>query len=262
MGVREYNLYSWNVNGLRAAIRNGFIDFVKNFKPDILGIQEIKLQENQIPKELILLEKDYSYYWSFAQKKGYSGTAVFVRNGYEPLSVKTVFPSELFSKEGRVIELEYEKFTFFNIYFPNGQMSEERLDYKLKFYDEALEYFDKLRGKGRKLIITGDYNTAHKEMDLANPKANENRSGFLPVEREWIDKFISHGYIDTFRYFHKEPHQYTWWTYRFKAREKNIGWRIDYFFVSKDLIDNVKDSYILSDVYGSDHCPIVLKIEI
>ncbi len=260
--TREYNIYSWNVNGLRAAIRNGFLDFVKEYKPDVLGLQEIKLQENQIPKELILIENDYSFYWSFAEKKGYSGTAVFVKKGFEPLSVKTVFDSEILSKEGRVIEVEYEKFTLFNIYFPNGQMSEERLDYKLKFYDEALDYFESLRKNGKSLIITGDFNTAHREIDLANPKANENRSGFLPIEREWIDKFISHGYIDTFRYFHREPEQYTWWTYRFKAREKNIGWRIDYFFVSEDLIDYVEDSYILSKVYGSDHCPIVLKIKI
>ncbi len=259
--MKRYLLFSWNVNGLRAAIRNGFIDFMNEYKPDVLGIQEIKLQENQIPGELILLEKDYSTIWNFAERKGYSGTAVFVKKGFEPISSKKKFESEILSKEGRVIELEYREFTFFNIYFPNGQMSEERLKYKLDFYDAALEYFDFLRSKGKKLIITGDYNTAHKEIDLANPKANENRSGFLPIEREWIDKFISHGYIDTFRYFHKEPEQYTWWTYRFKAREKNIGWRIDYFFVSEDLIDNVKDSYILSDVYGSDHCPIVLDIE-
>ncbi len=259
--MKRYKLYSWNVNGLRAAIRNGFIDFMNEYKPDVLGVQEIKLQEKQIPNELILLEKNYSIIWNFAERKGYSGTAVFVKKGFEPISSKNKFESEILSKEGRIIELEYREFTFFNIYFPNGQMSEERLKYKLDFYDAALEYFDSLRSKGKKLIITGDYNTAHKEIDLANPKANENRSGFLPVERKWIDKFISHGYIDTFRYFHKEPEKYTWWTYRFKAREKNIGWRIDYFFVSEDLIDNVKDSYILSNVYGSDHCPIVLEIE-
>jgi len=259
--MKKFTLYSWNVNGLRAAIRNGFIDFMKKYKPDVLGVQEIKLQEHQVPKELILLESDYSIIWNFAEKKGYSGTAVFLKKGFEPVSSKIQFESEILSKEGRVIEIEYEEFTFLNIYFPNGQMSEERLRYKLDFYDSSLEYFDSLRAQGKKLVITGDYNTAHKEIDLANPKANENRSGFLPIEREWIDKFINHGYIDTFRYFHSEPEMYTWWTYRFKAREKNIGWRIDYFFVSDDLIKNVKDSYILSEVYGSDHCPIVLDLE-
>jgi exodeoxyribonuclease-3 len=156
--------------------------------------------------------------------------------------------------------MEYPEFTLFNIYFPNGQMSEERLRYKLKFYDDCLDYFNSLKEKGKNLIIMGDYNTAHKKIDLKNPKSNEDRSGFLPIERAWIDKFISNGYVDTFRVFNKEPEQYTWWTYRSGARERNVGWRIDYFFVTENFAEHVVDSYIMSNIYGSDHCPIGLKI--
>jgi exodeoxyribonuclease-3 len=158
--------------------------------------------------------------------------------------------------------MEYEAFTLFNIYFPNGQMSDERLQYKLNFYDQCLVYFNRLRDAGKKLIIMGDINTAHKEIDLKNPKSNEKYSGFLPVERAWLDKLVGSGYVDTFRQFNRDPGQYTWWTYKFKAREKNIGWRIDYFFVTENMMANAVDSYIFSDVYGSDHCPIGLKIKI
>jgi exodeoxyribonuclease-3 len=257
--MADIKILSWNVNGLRAVLKKGFLDFLKNEKPDILGIQEIKLQEDQLPGE-INESTGYRCYWNFAERKGYSGTGLFT--SMEPNAVKTVFESDILNHEGRVIELEYNKFTLFNIYFPNGQMNDDRLQYKMDFYDACLEYLNNLRDKGKRLIIMGDYNTAHKEIDLKNPKSNKDRSGFLPIERAWLDKLIASGYVDTFRKFIKEPGNYTWWSYRFKARDKNVGWRIDYFFVTEDLMDNIVDSYILTEVYGSDHCPIGLKINI
>ncbi len=252
-------ILSWNVNGLRAVLKKGFLDVLKKERPDILGIQETKLQQAQIPPE-VLEPLGYKSAWNFAEKKGYSGTAVFYRT--PPSNVKTGFDAAILNGEGRIVELELDSFTLLNIYFPNGQMSDERLEYKMAFYDECLGYCNRLRSLGKKLIIMGDYNTAHKAIDLAHPKANEERSGFLPMERAWIDTFIAAGYIDTFRLFHPEPEQYTWWTYRMNAREKNVGWRIDYFFASEDLQHRIDDSYILPHILGSDHCPIGLSIKI
>ncbi|MCP5104100.1 MAG: exodeoxyribonuclease III [bacterium] len=250
-------IISWNVNGLRAILKKNFMEFLEQERPDILGIQESKLQEHQLPDEA-KAPLGYHSYWNYAEKKGYSGTGFFCKAA--PKNIKTTFESESLSQEGRVLEIEYDEFTLFNIYFPNGQMNEERLNYKLKFYDESLDYFNSLRAQGKKLVIMGDYNTAHKEIDLKNPKANEENSGFLPIERAWLDKLTASGYVDTFRHFNKEPDQYTWWSYRFKAREKNVGWRIDYFFVTADIVDHLENSYILADIYGSDHCPIGLKL--
>lgn len=253
-------IISWNVNGLRAVIKKGFLDFLNEEKPDILGVQETKLQETQVPEET-QSPAGYKTSWNFAEKKGYSGTAVFYREEPQQINI-TGFQHEILNREGRIIEMAYPEFTLFNVYFPNGQMSDERLQYKLEFYDESLEYFNRLQDEGKKLVIMGDFNTAHKEIDLKNPKSNEDRSGFLPIERAWIDKLISCGYVDTFRMFNREPEQYTWWTYRFKAREKNVGWRIDYFFVTENFTDKIVDSYIMSGIYGSDHCPIGLKIKL
>lgn len=247
------------MNGLRAVVKKGFKTFLEHEKPDILGIQETKLQPHQVPEELNELG-EYRVHWNSAERKGYSGVGVFSR--IDPEQTVLSFDDEILDGEGRIIQMVYRKFTLFNIYFPNGQMNEERLTFKLKFYDRCLDFFNLLRKKGQSVIVMGDFNTAHREIDLANPKSNEDRSGFLPVEREWIDKLIDAGYVDTFRLFHPEPDQYTWWTYRFNARQNNVGWRIDYFFVSDDLKDSVVDSYILPDVYGSDHCPIGLTIKI
>jgi len=255
--METLKIVSWNVNGLRAVLKKGFLDFFKSETPHILGIQETKLQEPQLPDE-VKAPFNYRTVWNFARKKGYSGTGVFFN--YPPKKIRREFHSSILDGEGRIIEMEYDAFTLFNIYFPNGQMSDERLQYKLNFYDECLVYLNRLRDGGKKLIIMGDFNTAHKEIDLKNPKSNETNSGFLPVERAWLDTLVASGYVDTFRQFNQDPGQYTWWTYRFKAREKNIGWRIDYFFVTENMMENVVDSYILSDVYGSDHCPIGLKI--
>lgn len=251
---------SWNVNGLRAILKKDFLKLLKDENPDILGIQETKIQPDQLPEEISSL-KDYQTHWNFAEQKGYSGTGIFYKT--EPRHIKTQsFNSPILQQEGRIIEMEYRDFTLFNIYFPNGQMSDERLRYKLEFYDVSLAYFNALKKLGKNLIIMGDYNTAHKEIDLKNPKANEDRSGFLPIERAWIDKLISCGFIDTFRIFNQEPGQYTWWTYRFRAREKNIGWRIDYFFVNNAFVPHVQSSTIMSHIYGSDHCPIRLTISL
>jgi len=249
----------WNVNGLRAALKKGFLDFFESEKPDILGIQETKLQEHQIPGEA-RAPFGYQSTWSHADKKGYSGTAVYYK--HPPNQINTdILPAEL-NGEGRIVELVYDSFHLFNIYFPNGQMNDDRLQFKLDFYHHCLNYFDQLKNAGKKLIIMGDYNTAHKPIDLKNPKSNEQTSGFLPIERAWLDKLVESGYVDTFRRFNQQPDQYTWWSYRFKAREKNVGWRIDYFFVTENMMDDIQDSYILSDVQGSDHCPIGLKVKI
>ncbi|MCX7695640.1 MAG: exodeoxyribonuclease III [Caloramator sp.] len=251
-------IYSWNVNGLRAIAQKNFFEWIAEENPDILCIQETKLQENQLKDELKNIDGYYSYF-SFADKKGYSGVATYTKK--RPIDVKYGIGIEEFDREGRIVITEFNEFTLLNIYFPNGQMSDERLDYKLRFYDAVLDYCNSEVEKGKRLIICGDYNTAHREIDLKNPKANEKYSGFLPIERAWIDKFIENGYIDTFRYFYPDKVEYTWWSYKFKAREKNIGWRIDYHFVSKNFIDSVKDVRILTDVMGSDHCPIMIEVE-
>ena len=206
-------IYSWNVNGIRAIKNKGFIEWINEEQPDILCVQETKIQENQIVDELKNIEGYYSYF-SCAEKKGYSGVATYTKQ--KPISVTYGIGIERFDNEGRILITEFEKFTLFNIYFPNGQRDEERLNYKMDFYDELLAYCEMLKQKGKKLIICGDYNTAHKEIDLKNPKANEKYSGFLPIERAWMDKFVSYGYVDTFRYIHGSEIKYSWWSYRFK----------------------------------------------
>ncbi len=246
-------IYSWNVNGLRAVAKKGFLDFIKDENPDIICIQETKIQGDQLSDELKNIE-GYKSYFSFAEKKGYSGVATYTKE--EPISIKHGMVIERFDLEGRIVETEFKDFILLNIYFPNGQRDEERLNYKMEFYDALLGYCELLRANGKKLIICGDYNTAHNSIDLKNPKANENYSGFLPMERAWMDKFISYGYVDTFRYLHGSEVKYSWWSYRFKAREKNVGWRIDYFFVTEDLLSELKEADILNEVIGSDHCPV------
>ncbi len=245
------------MNGLRAVLNKDFIKVIQSERPDILCLQETKLQEHQIPEELAALDF-YQIFWSHAHRKGYSGTAVFTRS--EPLKVEYGFGIQEFDSEGRIICCEYPAFILYNIYFPNGQMSDERLDYKLRFYDKCLEVMQEKRGTGKMVLVTGDYNTAHKEMDLANPKANEKTSGFLPIERAWLDKIVAQGWVDTFRLFHPEPQRYSWWSYRAGARPRNIGWRIDYFFVNEEHRQLIQDADIRDDIMGSDHCPVTLQI--
>ncbi|MBX4261708.1 exodeoxyribonuclease III [Clostridium estertheticum] len=251
-------IYSWNVNGIRAIKNKGFIEWIESEQPEVLCLQETKIQEDQISDELKNIEGYYSYFCC-AQKKGYSGVAIYTKQ--KPISIMRGIGIEKFDSEGRILIAEFENFTLFNIYFPNGQKDDDRLSYKMEFYDELLAYCEKLRKNGKKLIICGDYNTAHNVIDLKNPKANEKYSGFLPIERAWMDKFISHGYVDTFRYLHEEEVKYSWWSYRFKAREKNAGWRLDYFFITEDLLSELKEATILNDVVGSDHCPVSIILQ-
>jgi exodeoxyribonuclease-3 len=249
----------WNVNGIRAIKNKGFLEWLQKESPDIICLQETKVHPDQLGSDL--KEPDgYRTYWNYPEKKGYGGVATFTRT--EPVTVKYGFNGASLNLEGRVITTKYADFILMNIYFPNGKMGPDRLKYKMDFYDAFLEYADSLKAKGSKLVICGDINTAHKEIDIARPRENERVSGFLPMERAWIDKFISHGYVDTFRHFNKEPEQYTWWDFKTRARERNVGWRIDYFFVTENLMPAITKAFILSEVTGSDHCPIgiVLKI--
>jgi exodeoxyribonuclease-3 len=242
-------------------MKKDFLQVVKDLDADILMLQETKLQEDQRTEEMINIPP-YESYWSYSTiKKGYSGVAAYSR--IEPEQVKTGIGIPDYDAEGRILELDFKDFILFNIYFPNGQMSEERLQYKLDFYRDFFAYTDKLKDEGRSLIITGDYNTAHNEIDLKHPKNNENRSGFLKVEREVLDDLLQRGYVDTFRHFYPDTVKYSWWSYRFNARKTNAGWRIDYFFVTRDIIDKgwIKEPFILNDVFGSDHCPVGLLLQ-
>jgi len=251
-------ILSWNVNGIRAADRKGLFEWFKKEKIDILCLQEIKAMPEQIPPHL-RNTPGYHIFFNPAERKGYSGVATFTRE--KPISVKTGFGIEKFDIEGRTLITEFPSFTLFNIYFPNGKKNDERLNYKLDFYDTFLSYADNLKAEGKNIVVCGDFNTAHKEIDLAHPKENEKISGFLPVERAWVDTFIDHGYVDIFREFNKEPNQYSWWSMRTRARERNIGWRIDYFFANKEFMPHIKKAFIMQDVIGSDHCPIGIEIE-
>ncbi|QPJ60649.1 MAG: exodeoxyribonuclease III [Candidatus Nitronauta litoralis] len=252
-------LYSWNINGIRAATKKGFADWVKKESPDIVCLQEVKAEVNQVPKEVLEIE-GYQMDWNPAQRKGYSGVATFTKK--KPKAVHHGMGIERFDSEGRILRHEFAKFDLFNVYFPNGTSGPERLQYKMEFYDAFLQHCEDLRSEGKNLVICGDVNTAHQAIDLKNPKQNEKNSGFLPEERAWVDKFLSHGYIDTFRQLHPdESDHYSWWTYRANARARNIGWRIDYFFVTPDLVKQVQDAFISPEVMGSDHCPIGLKLK-
>ena len=251
-------IFSWNVNGLRAVVKKGFFDWLNKEAPDVVCVQEIKARTEDLD-ENILNPEGYHTIWNSADRKGYSGVAIFTKK--KPGITHLGIGVKRFDCEGRVIRVEFKDFDLFNVYFPNGTSGPERLKYKMDFYDAFLDHCEGLRRQGRELIITGDVNTAHKPIDLKNPKANEKNSGFLPEEREWLDKFVKHGYVDSFRAFNQHPDQYTWWSYRFNVRKKNIGWRIDYFFVTEDLMKKVKDSFITPEVMGSDHCPIGLDIK-
>jgi exodeoxyribonuclease III len=255
--MRKIRILCWNVNGIRAVHRKGFKNWLITEKPDILCLQETKAVRKQFPTDIMNL-KGYQTYFSEADRKGYSGVAMYTK--IKPETVKKGFGIDEFDREGRILIADYVDFVLFNIYFPNGKRSPERLQFKMDFYDSFLEYINELKDKGRNIVVCGDLNTAHKEIDIARPKENEKISGFLPEERAWVDKFLSQGYVDTFREFNKNPDQYSWWSYRTKARERNVGWRLDYFFVNKEFMGHVKSSHILSDVMGSDHAPIGLDL--
>lgn len=247
-------LISWNVNGLRACVQKGFLDFFHEADADIFCVQETKLQEGQIQLEL----EGYEQYWNYAEKKGYSGTAVFTKK--TPLSVRYGIGMEEHDREGRVITLEYEKFFFVTVYTPNSQSELARLDYRMKWEDDFLAYLKSLE-EMKPVIYAGDLNVAHQEIDLKNPKTNRKNAGFTDEERAKFSNVLASGMIDTYRYFYPEQTGiYSWWSYRFKAREKNAGWRIDYFIVSEALKDLLQDAKIHTDILGSDHCPVELDI--
>jgi exodeoxyribonuclease-3 len=255
---KSLRLFSWNVNGIRAIYRKGFLDWFKKADPDILCLQETKAHPDQLVEELKNVNGYYSYF-SSAEKKGYSGVVTYTKE--KPLDVKQGIGIKKFDSEGRFIITEFEEFILFNIYFPNGKASKERLQYKMDFYNAFLKHCKKLQKEGKRIVVCGDVNTAHEEIDLARPKENEKTSGFLPEERKWIDKFISAGFFDTFRMFNNEPGNYTWWDMITRARERNVGWRIDYFYTSDNLKDKVKAASIHATVMGSDHCPIELELK-
>lgn len=252
-------IISWNVNGIRSVQKKNFLPWLKKTSPELMCLQETKAKPEQLSPELLKPE-GYSAFWNSAERPGYSGVAIFSKQ--EPLSVKNGLGIRRFDVEGRVLEAEFKEFTLLNIYFPNGGMGPERLKFKLDFYKAALDAFAKLLKKGKKLVICGDYNTAHKPIDLKNPKENEKTSGFMPVEREWIDRLVGQGFIDTFRVFNQEPGQYSWWDLRTGARQRNAGWRIDYHFISQNLKPALKDAFIWPDVMGSDHCPVGVVLDL
>ncbi len=255
-------IISWNVNGIRAVEKKGFIQWLLETDADVVCIQETKANPAQLSDELLSPPAkggtNYKSYFSSAKKAGYSGTAVYSK--VEPDSVENL-GDPLYDDEGRVTIAKFGKTAVVSAYFPNSQDAGARLEYKLGFCDAMLKKCDELVKEGFNIVLNGDYNIAHKPIDLANPKSNEKNPGYLPEERAWMDKFTAAGYVDTFRHFCKEPNMYTWWSYRFHAREKNIGWRIDYQCVNPDFISRVKSSRILADVTGSDHCPIELITE-
>lgn len=268
----QIKLASWNVNGIRAVSKKEGWQWFENSVYDVICFQETKASLDQLGPQLTQKEGYQSYFASSVVKKGYSGTAVFSR--LEPLKVEIELPDEKYQGEGRIVHLEFEKFHLFNGYFPNGGANVVddngnevvgeflRVPYKMGFFDSFFNYAQELR-KQKPIVVCGDFNIAHREIDLARPKQNVTNTGFLPIERAFLDKFVQAGYIDTFRHIHGPVEgAYTWWSYKARARVNNVGWRIDYFFVSDELKDNVADAYIESDVMGSDHCPVGLVLDI
>lgn len=251
-------IISWNVNGIRAVHKKGFLDWFLGADADIVCIQETKADISQFPKDLAQIEGYTLYTSSSKLKKGYSGTAIWSRK--KPLSFSNSIERADFDNEGRIVRLEFKNFVLFNIYFPNGGASDERLKYKLDFYDYFLGYIKAIKNKS--VIVCGDYNTAHFEIDLSRPKENEKNSGFMPIERKRLDDFVEAGFVDTFRHFNKEGDNFTWWDYKTGARARNVGWRLDYFFIDKASIEFLRSAEILSSVLGSDHCPVAVEMGI
>lgn len=254
----KLRLISWNLAGMRAAIKKGLWDFIKKDKGGIYCFQEVKATVEQVPTEG--KPRGFYEYWNPAEKAGYSGVMTFSK-----LEAKTAIAGSRdndWDDEGRVMITKFDEFTLLNVYFPNGKRDKGRLQYKLDFYDYFLKYINELREGGERVIFCGDINTAHQEIDLARPKDNTNTSGFLEIERKWIDKLVKNGWIDTYRMFHKDEIGYSWWSQRSGARKRNVGWRIDYFFVDEKIKSWVKDAFILPEVLGSDHCPVGIEIKV
>lgn len=251
-------LVSWNVNGIRAVVKKGFLEWLKEASPDIVCLQEIKASVEQL-SENILHPLGYTGIWNSASRKGYSGVATLVKG--QPLMQVSNFADKILDDEGRIILTEHKDFYLFNVYFPNGGRDQARLNYKIKFYKRFYELLDEYKAK-KSIIICGDFNTAHREIDITRPKPNEKRSGFLPMEREWLDRLEDKGYIDTFRFkYPQKKDAYSWWDTLTHARARNVGWRIDYFWVSKSFAPKIKKAIIMDDIYGSDHCPVAITID-
>lgn len=253
-------LVSWNVNGFRAVSAKPDWSWFAATSADVVALQETKAEPAQIA-EAHRTPAGWEAYWlASSVKRGYSGVAVFSK--CPALKVESELPHTRFQGEGRCLHIEYPAFHFFNVYFPNGTRDDERLAYKMGYYDAFLEYAETLR-REKPIVVCGDFNTAHRPIDLARPKANEQNSGFLPEERAWMDRFMAAGYVDTYRHVHGDvPAMYSWWSYKQRARENNVGWRIDYFFVSQELAPAIRDAWIEGDVYGSDHCPVGLELDV
>ena len=252
-------IVSWNVNGIRAAARKGFWTWLSDARPDCLCLQETRIQPQQLTQDM-REPTGYVAFWHSAERKGYSGVSTFASE--QPLAVQEGFGQPTFDVEGRVLLTKHPGFTLLNVYFPNGRRGHDRVQYKLRFYDSLRAYCAGLRAEGQHLIVCGDFNTAHQPIDLARPKENADTSGFLPEEREAVSRWSDDGFVDVYRHFHPTSEEYTWWTYRFQARERNIGWRLDYFFVVAEALDRVADAFITPEVMGSDHCPVGLRLQI
>lgn len=250
-------IISYNVNGIRAAINKDFFKWLKASNPDVICIQETKAHPEQVDLEP-LKKLGYQDYWFSAEKKGYSGVAIFTKT--EPDHVEYGMGIEIYDREGRTLRVDFGDLSIMSVYMPSGSSGEERQAFKMKWLDDFYVYINELKNKRKKLVISGDYNICHKAIDIHNPVSNKNSSGFLPEERAWLDKFVDSGFIDTFRYFNQDPDHYTWWSYRFNARKKNLGWRIDYHMVTESLSQKLENALILADAVHSDHCPITLEI--
>lgn len=250
-------IVTYNVNGIRAAISKGLVDWIQQINPEVLCLQEIKASPDQVG--VVDLEAlGYYHYWYPAQKKGYSGVAIFSK--IKPKNVSYGCGIQAYDDEGRVLRVDFDDFSVMSVYHPSGSSGDERQAFKMKWLTDFSNYIDSLKKDIPNLILSGDFNICHKPIDIHNPKSNANTSGFLPEEREWMEKFINSGFVDTFRHFNQEPHNYSWWSYRAGARSKNLGWRIDYNLASENLISRLKHSFILPDAMHSDHCPVLLEL--
>ncbi|MHB8818131.1 MAG: exodeoxyribonuclease III [Bellilinea sp.] len=256
--MTSLKITTWNVNGYRAVLKKGFDSWIRQDQSDVICLQEVKTRPDQVD-EVFRSWDGYDAYWNPAERPGYSGVAVFTRT--HPLEIGYGLDDARFDSEGRVIWLRFSDFTLYNIYFPNGQRGMDRVAYKLDFYSRLLEICSERHSRGERVILTGDFNTAHQEIDLANPKQNSHISGFLPEERAWVTRYLENGFIDAFRHLYPDKVQYTWWTYITNARARNVGWRLDYYLVSSAMMSGIKDVEIQDQVMGSDHCPVSIFLK-
>ncbi|NBW80506.1 exodeoxyribonuclease III [bacterium] len=259
--TNKVKIFSWNLNGIRAAVKNGFLDWLEQTRPDVLLLQEVRCANEDLQSDWIA-PLDYKSFWMPAQKKGYSGVAIYSRLPVEREAVAYGLGAEEFDSEGRFLGVTIGKLFVVSAYFPNSQRDTLRLPYKLDFCRVFFDFLEKKRKQGFEVVVGGDFNIAHTPLDLANPKQNEKNAGYLPEERAWMSEFIRHGYVDTFRMFQTDGGHYTWWSQRPGIRERNIGWRLDYHFITPDLVENVLSAGIHAEVKGSDHCPISLELKV